>query len=540
MTPRAPSAEPFRVLVADSISEENLAPLARDPRFTLTVKAKPAPGELADLLVDADAVLVRSATKVTRDSLAKATRLKVIGRAGVGVDTIDVDAATERGIAVLTAPAGNTIAAAELTLALLLAFVRRVPAADRSMRAGEWDRTRFTGTELYGKTLGLVGAGRIGGEVARRARAFGMNVVAFDPHLPADRAEDLQIKLAPLEEVLRAADVVSIHAPLIDETAGLINAERLALMKPTAVLLNVARGGLVDEPALIEALRAKKIAGAALDVFGTEPLPADHPLRSFENVVLTPHLGASTAEAQRNVAVEIAEGVRAALLEGDLSRAVNGPAIGGEEMRKLRPVLGLGERLGVLLGALADGPIRALEVRYAGDSDQALKPLAAAAMAGLLRNVVGPRGVNLVSALHLAEGRGMKVRRVRLPEHVDYAEFVELVADAAGGIRRVAGALIAASHPRFVRLGDYHVDVVPRKTVIVLRNRDVPGVIGRVGTVLGDAGVNIGEYHQARLDGGAGGEALAAISVDGIVPPAVLESLRRVTDVIEVRQAQLD
>ena len=537
---RVVSAETFNVLVADSISEDNLAPLARDARFKLTVKAKPAPGELVDLLVDADAVLVRSATKITRESLAKANRLKVIGRAGVGVDTIDVDAATEHGIAVLTAPAGNTIAAAEMTMALLLALVRRVPAADRSMRAGEWDRTRFTGTELYGKTLGLVGAGRIGGEVARRARAFGMTIVAFDPHLPADRAEDLQITLGQLDDVLRAADVVSVHAPLTEQTAGLIDARRLALLKPSAVLLNVARGGLVDEAALIEALKAKRLAGAALDVFSAEPLPADHPLRSLDNVILTPHLGASTAEAQRNVAVEIAEGVRAALLEGDLSRAVNAPSIGSDEMRKLRPMLGLGERLGVLLGALADGPVRAIEVRYAGASDQALKPLAAAAVAGLLRNVVGPRGVNLVSALHLAEGRGLRVRRVRLPEHSDYAEYVELVADATGGIRRVAGSLIAASHPRVVRIGDYHVDVVPRKTVVVLRNRDVPGVIGRVGTVLGDAGVNIGEYHQARIDGADAGDALAAISVDGNVDAKVLDALRRVPDVIEVRQAQLD
>ena len=534
------SAERFRVLVADTISAENLLPLSQDERFVLEVKAKPTPAELADALAETDAVLVRSATKITKESLARATRLKVIGRAGVGVDTIDVDAATEKGIAVLTAPAGNTIAAAELTLALLLAFVRRVPAADRSMRAGEWERSKFTGSELYGKTLGLVGAGRIGGEVARRAKAFGMTIIAFDPHLSAERAEDLEIGLVSLEEVLRGSDVVSLHAPMTEQTAGLIGAAQLAMMKPQAVLVNVARGGLVDEDALVAALKEKRIAGAAVDVYGAEPLPADHPLRKLDSVVLTPHLGASTAEAQRNVANEIAEAVRAALIEGDLSRAVNAPAIGGEEMRRIRPLLDLAERLGVLGSAISEGAVRAVEVRYAGASEQALRLVSAAAVAGLLREALGPKRVNLVSALHLAETRGLRVRRVRLAAQVDYSEYVELLIDGEGGMRRVAGALLAASHPRVVRLGDYHVDVVPRRTVVVMRNRDVPGVIGRVGTVLGEAGINIGEYHQARRDGAGGGEALAAISLDDRLPAGVIEALRRLPDVLDVRQAHLD
>ena len=317
MTPR------FDILVADAIALDALTPLSSDSRFVLTVKTGLKGDELRDAIAGADAVLVRSATKITRESLSRADRLKVIGRAGVGVDTIDVDAATERGIPVLTAPAGNTISAAELTMALLLALARRVPAADRSMRAGEWDRKSFTGVELYGKTLGLIGAGRIGGEVAKRARAFGMRVLVFDPFLSPERAASLGAEMAAFDDVLTQADVLSVHVPLTAETTGQIGDAQIARLKPTAFVLNVARGGVVDEDALLRALQGKRIAGAALDVFSSEPLPADHPFRTLANVVLTPHLGASTAEAQQNVAIEIAEAVRAALVDNDFSRAVN-------------------------------------------------------------------------------------------------------------------------------------------------------------------------------------------------------------------------
>jgi D-3-phosphoglycerate dehydrogenase / 2-oxoglutarate reductase len=313
----------FDVLVADAISLDALTPLASDARFNLTVKTGLKGDELRDAIANADAVLVRSATKITRDSLSRAERLRVIGRAGVGVDTIDVDAATERGVAVLTAPAGNTISAAELTMALLLALARRVPAADRSMRAGEWDRKSFTGVELYGKTLGLIGAGRIGGEVALRARAFGMRVLVTDPFLDAERASTLGVETATLDDLLDRSDVISVHVPLTPETQNLIGEKELARLKRTAFVLNVARGGVVDEAALLAALQQDRIGGAALDVDSAEPLPSDHPFRTLPNVVLTPHLGASTAEAQQNVAIEIAEAVRAALIDNDLSRAVN-------------------------------------------------------------------------------------------------------------------------------------------------------------------------------------------------------------------------
>ena len=528
----------YRVLVTDGISADGLKPLSADPRFELITRGALDAEKLRGELGGIDALLVRSATKVSRDALADADKLKVIGRAGVGVDTIDVDAATELGVAVLNAPAGNTISAAELTMALLLSLVRRVSGADRSMKNGEWDRKNFSGIELYGKTLGLIGAGRIGAEVARRARAFGMRVLAYDPYLAADRARALEIDLATLDEVLRASDVISLHAPLTDSTAGIIGAPQLAMLRKGSFVLNVARGGLLDEQALIAELQSKRLGGAALDVFESEPLPKDHPFRGLDNVVLTPHLGASTAEAQQNVALEISEAVRVALLDGDLTRAVNAPAIGGEEMRRIRPLLDLGQRLGTLVTALVPGALEEVEVRYAGSSESMLRPLTSTALMGLLSEAVGRGEINLVNAMHVAETRGIRVQSVRLPTHSDYAEYVEIRVRSNKGGMEVAGALLAQKHARVVRIGDYHVNIVPRHNLLVLRNRDVPGVIGRVGTALGDAGINIGEYHQARRE--AGGEALAAISVDGRLAANVIEALRKLPEILEVRQAQLD
>ena len=531
-------SERFRVLVTDGINAEGLKPLTSDARFELVTHAALNAEQLQKELAGIDALLVRSATRVPREALVGADRLKVIGRAGVGVDTIDVEAATERGVAVLNAPAGNTISAAELTMALLLALVRRVAGADRSMKNGEWDRKSFSGIELYGKTLGLIGAGRIGAEVARRSRAFGMRVLAYDPFLAPDRARTLEIELASLDDVLRNSDVISLHAPLTESTAGIVGAPQLAMLRKGAFVLNVARGGLIDEKALLAELESKRLGGAALDVFETEPLPKDHPFRRLDNVVLTPHLGASTAEAQQNVAVEISEAVRAALIDGDFTRAVNAPAIGGEEMRRMRPLLDLGQRLGILAAALCHGAIEEVEIRYAGSSENMLQPLASTALIGVLKEAVGKNEINLVNAMHLAEMRGIQVQRVRLPARGDYAEYVELRIRSEKEATQVAGALLAQRHPRVVRIGDYHVDIFPRHTLLVLRNRDVPGVIGRVGTALGDAGINIGEYHQARRE--AGGEALAAISVDGRLAADAMESLRQLPEILEVRQVQLD
>jgi D-3-phosphoglycerate dehydrogenase / 2-oxoglutarate reductase len=528
----------YRVLIADAISADGLAPLRDDERFDVVERAGLRGEELARAIEGMHAVIVRSSTRITRDALRYADALQVIGRAGVGVDNIDVAAATEHGVAVLNAPSGNTISAAELTFALMLAAVRRIPAADRSMKAGEWDRKTFTGSELYGKTLGLVGAGRIGGEVARRARAFDMRIIAYDPYLPQERAEALEIELCSLDDVLTRADVLSLHVPLTENTEGLIGAAELERMKKGAVIVNAARGGVIDEEALADALRSGHIAGVGLDVYAQEPLPAEHPLRWLDRAVLTPHLGAATQEAQHNVALEIAAAVRDALANGDLTRAVNAPAIGGEEMRRLRPLLQLAERLGRIVAALADGPAQHIVVRYSGPDDIVVRPIAASATAGALRHVVGEGAINMVNAMHIAASRGIAVERSRVGTHGPYEEFVEVRLRTEHGDARVAGAVVAGRHPRIVRIGRYRIVVRARGTLIILRNRDVPGVIGRVGTVLGEAGINIGEYHQARMQAGA--EALAAISVDAAMDDDVLRRLSALPDVLSVRQVELD
>jgi D-3-phosphoglycerate dehydrogenase len=528
----------FRILVADKIAREGLTPLTGDPRFEVVERTGLKGEDLARAIAEADAVLVRSATKISRDALAHAARLKVIGRAGVGVDTIDVEAATERGVAVLNAPAGNTVSAAELAFALLLALIRKVPAADRSMKEGQWDRTRFGGIELYRKTLGLVGAGRVGGEVASRARAFGMRVLAYDPYLSEEAARSLEVELTTLDTVLREADVVSLHVPLTESTRGLLGEKQLALLKPTAVLVNAARGGVVDEAALARLLAEGRLAGAALDVFEQEPLPADHPLRRLPNVVLTPHLGASTEEAQLNVALEIAESVRAALIDGNFTGAVNAPLVGGDRLRRLKPLLDLSARLGRLAAALADGAVTAVEVRFAGEGEDLLRPIAAGALIGVLERAVGATALNVVNALHLARQRGIQVDRTRVEGRQDSGDHIELRVSAGPRTVRVAGALLAAGHPRLVRIDEFPVNLAPRGVVVVLHNRDVPGVIGRVGTLLGNAGINIAEYLQARL--AAGGEALAAVSVDAALPEPVLASLRALPEIRAVHVVNLE
>lgn len=533
------STEPvrYRVLIADPLPDAGLAPLTGD-EFEL-VRTHGLTGDaLADALAGVDAVVVRSETRITADVLPTNGRLRVIGRAGVGVDNIDVDAATALGIAVMNAPAGNTISAAELTLALLLAAVRRVAEADRSMREGRWERGRFKGIELSGKTLGLVGAGRIGSTVAQRAQAFGMSVIAFDPYLTPERAQALHIEPVELDDLLARADVVTLHVPLTDATHGLIGAAQLARMKPGAIVVNAARGGVVDEIALASALTEGRLGAAALDVFEEEPLPADHPLRSAPRLVMTPHLGASTAEAQHNVAIEIAESVRDALVLGDLGRALNAPAIGGDALRKARPLMLLAERLGVIAQALCAGAPHAIEVRYGGAQEQALGALVPAALTGFLREIVGRGAANIVNASYLAEERGLAVSATRAPADGNYPEQIDVRVTGADGRTRVAGALLGERHARIVRIDDFHVDVRPAGTLIVLRNRDVPGVIGRVGTLLGSSGLNIAEYHQARLE--SGGAALAAISVDGRPDAEVLARLSALPEVEGARVVRLD
>ena len=527
----------YLVAVADKVSPSGLAALTRDERFEVRWLAERPSDEKEAAMTGADAVIVRSATRVTREIIARATGLKVIGRAGAGVDNIDLDAATEHGIPVVNAPAGNTVSAAELAFALILALARKVIAADRSVRAMTWKTPELAGVELNAKTLGLVGAGRIGGEVARRARAFGMKVLIHDPYLPATRAEELGAEPRGLDEVIERADFLSLHVPLTPSTTSMIGADQLRRMKPSAHLVNAARGGVVDEDALALALEEGWIAGAALDVFRREPLSASSPLVRSPNLILSPHLGASTAEAQELVASEIAAAVRGALLDGDLSRAVNAPGIDGATLRKLRPLLELGTRMGRLACALASGGIREVRVRYSGRSEEAPGPLSAAVLCGLLEDIVGGTRVNAVNAARLAEARGMRVVTARSTRHPDYAEHLVTEVGAEGGRVRVAGALLEGTHPRIVGIGDFAVDLEPRGSIVIVRNQDKPGVIAGVGTVLASMGFNIAGYHQARLK--PGGDAMAAVSVDGEITPELLERLRELDQITYVKPARL-
>ena len=528
---------PWVVAVADRVSPSGLAALTGDERFEVRWLAGRTPDEKEEAITRADAVIVRSATRIPRELVEAAPGLKVIGRAGAGVDNIDLDAATERGIPVLNAPAGNSVSAAELTFALILTLARKIVAADRSVRELTWKTPELAGVELNRKTLGLVGAGRIGGEVARRARAFGMKVLVYDPYLTATRAEELGARPRDLDEVVEQADFLTLHVPLTPSTRAMIGAAQLRRMKSSAYLINAARGGVVDEDALARALEEGWVAGAALDVFREEPLPESSPLLGCPNLILSPHLGASTAEAQELVASEIASGIRDALVDGDLSRAVNTPGLDGATLRRLRPLLELGTRMGHLACALASGGIRGVQVRYSGASEEAPGPLTAAVLCGLLEDIVGDTRVNAVNAARLAEVRGMSVVTARATRHPDYSEYLVTEVEADGGRLHVAGALLEGTHPRIVGIGDFSVDLVPEGSIVIVRNQDKPGVIAGVGTVLASMGFNIAGYHQARLE--PGGDAMAAVSVDGEITEELLERLRDLDQISYVKPARL-
>ena len=524
----------FVVVVADNIDEQGLD-LLRQERDFKVVSTVGAPDRLPEELSRAHALLVRSATRVTEDLLGSAPLLRVVGRAGIGVDNIDVRAATHRGIAVINAPGANTVSAAEHAFALLLALVRRVPWASASMRRGEWDRKTFGGSELRGKVLGLVGLGRIGAHVAGIAQAFGMGVVAYDPMLASARAKQFGVQLVSLEKLLSWADVISLHAPINDQTRGLLNAERLALMKPSAVLINTARGGLIDNQALFDAVETGKLAGAALDVFDPEPLAADSPLRCSEKIILTPHLAASTQEAQVRVSVEISRSVRDALRTGDVGGAVNVPGVSSEVLARSRLALDLAKQIGRVAAVLADGPIQAVEVDYGGRDDGAPKPVMLAALEGVLRSS-GIAAVSLINAAMIADEREISVHRRFGKPAAGYETTVGVTVETPDRTATVVGAL-AGDQQSVIRIDNYTVDIPSVGDVLIIKNRDVPGVIGRVGTVLGEDNVNIGFYYQARDE--RSGDALAAVGVDQLPAAALLSKLRKLPDVLEVRLVRL-
>jgi len=512
-----------KVLVADSLSEVGVG-ILRDAGLEVDVNTGRSEDELVELIKPYDALIVRSATKVTPRVIEAADNLKVVGRAGVGVDNVDVAAASSRGVIVMNTPLGNITSAAEHALALLLTLARNVAAADCSMKAGAWDKKKFTGVELSDKLLGVIGMGKIGQIVTRGALGVGMKVIAHDPFLPERRARELGVEMVDFDELLRRADFVTVHTPLTDQTRGLLNEAAFKKMKPTARLINCARGGIVDEAALVQALKNGEIAGAAVDVYAQEPLAADSPLRAAPNIILTPHLGASTAEAQVKVAEAIARQIAAFFNEGKIQHALN---LSVTLTPEIKPYADLAATLGRLLSQmLGRAPQRltcAARGKIAGGDTHALS---VAALQGLLSSW-HDQAVNLVNAPLIAEERGIVVTEEKSLESQDYTSFTRLKVETAEGVHSAAGTVFEGREPRIVEIDGFAVDLKPAGNMLVMFYADKPGMVGKFGTVLGNAGINIAGMDVGRKE--KRGRACVALSLDDPVPPDVLEEIRAST-----------
>ncbi|HSS94580.1 MAG TPA: phosphoglycerate dehydrogenase [Candidatus Dormibacteraeota bacterium] len=520
---------PSRILVADPLAEDGLERLRKAGEVTVVSKLDEA--GLIQRIPDYDALVVRSETKVTALILEAGKRLRVVGRAGVGVDNIDVPAATRKGILVVNAPRGNIVAAAEHTIALLFAVARSVPQADASVKRGEWTRSKFIGTEIRGKTLGVIGLGNVGSEVAKRAHGLEMEVVAYDPVVSVERAELFNVQLVALNDLLERSDFITIHVPLVDSNRHLIGAKELALLKPTARLINTARGGIVDEGALYDALKAGRLAAAAADVFEHEPA-GDSPLVKLPNFVATPHIAASTVEAQASVAFDVAEEV-AAVLAGDLPRyAVNAPSLPPEELAYLRPFALLTERLASLHSQLFGGRIGAIELEFEGElAEHDINLLVAAAISGVLQPFTEDR-INAVNARLIASSRGVKLIERRSPAHGSYASLVTLRMEG----HELAGTVLMGE-PRAVRIDSFRVDLVPEGRFLVSRHEDRPGVVGSFGTILGKHDVNIASMQVGR--DAPRRNAMMILAVDDPVGADVLDRLRDVAGMSDLRYVEL-
>ncbi len=549
-TDRRAAAGTFKVLIADHLSEDGIALLKAEPRLQVDVKTGLSPADLAAIIGPYEALLVRSSTKVTAEVIAKADRLKVIGRAGVGLDNVDADAATKRGIIVMNVPAGNTISTAEHTMSMLMALARRIPQAHAHVRQGLWERAKFVGTELFGKTLGIVGLGKIGTEVAKRAQAFGMRVIAYDPFLSSERAQQLEVQVTDLKTIYAEADFITVHTPLTAETRHLIGAKEIASMKRGVRLLNCARGGIIDEAALREALASGHVAGAAIDVYEQEP-PKDNPLLAMDQVVATPHLGASTQEAQLNVAIEVAKQVADALLGRGIRNAVNMPSVDAQTLKVLQPYIVLGERLGALASQLSGGKIAEVRVTYVGQmTAHDTSSVTLAVLKGILAPMVG-ENVNYVNASLIAAERGIKVVEAKASRLDEFADLLSLdvrsdpstplgvvpskrsASRDDGQTLTIQGTLSPRREPRVVKIDRYFVEASPEGYLLILKNQDKPGLIGQLGTLLGESGINIAGMSNGRDE--PGGTAITVVNIDNPVPPQVLDRVKQLRHVLDAK-----
>ena len=529
-----------RVLVTDKLAEEGLAQLRAEPSIELVVNTKLAadPTALRQALMEADGIAIRSGTQLTAEVLEGQTRLKAIVRAGVGVDNIDVVAASRRGIVVMNTPGGNTISTAEHTMALLLSLARNVPKANESLKAGKWDRTKFTGTQLEGKTLGVIGLGRVGLTVARRAQGFGMTVVGFDPFLAADKALELGVEsVARLDDIWGRCDFITLHTPMTAETRNLIGLREIALMKPTVRIINCARGGLIDEAALAEALNNGKVAGAAIDVFEPEPPPAGHPLVGHPLVVVTPHLGASTEEAQVSVAVEAARLLSDFLTRGQVRFAVNMPSLDKAELDDVRLYLNLAWRLGMLHSQMDRGTLKNARITFRGEVAHKNTKLITASFAAGLMETAMEQQVNLVNAIPLARERGIVIEERSAEAPADFATLIHTEVTTERKGYAASGTLFGKQFLRLVRLGDYLLDAHLDGTLLIFTHKDRPGLIGFIGRTLGDEGVNIAQMNVGREQ--QGGEAIGVVNLDSVPSSQALEAVRQNPDIISVSVIKL-
>jgi len=524
----------FKVLVSDPISDQGLQQLIDAPDVELVKKTGLTEDELVEIIGEYDALLVRSQTKVTPRIIEAAKRLKVIGRAGVGVDNINLEAATQKGIIVINAPDGNTIATCELTMAMMLALARHVPQAYKKTISGEWDRKSFVGVELRNKVLGVIGMGRIGSEVAKRAKAFGMEILGYDPFLTEDRAEKLGVTLSTIDQICEQADFITVHTPLTNETRNLISAPQFAKMKKGVRIINCARGGIINEEALIEAIDAGIVAGAAFDVFVEEPPRPDHPFLNHPKIIVTPHLGASTVEAQENVAIDVAEELLHILRDEPFKNAVNMPPVPASVMSKLQPYFLLGERMGQFLSQMADAAPREIIVNFSGElAEVDTSPLTRYIVKGVLSQHLGS-DVNIINAMHMAKIRDVNIIREKSNVSKGFTNLITVTLRDGKQERSIAGTLLNGYGPRIVKIDQYPVDVAPEGNILLVSHNDKPGIVGRLGTVLGNSDTNIAAMQVGRQV--VGGQAIMVLSVDKPAPKEAIDELKKLPDIHHVKE----
>jgi D-3-phosphoglycerate dehydrogenase len=529
-------ASPLKILVSDSLSKQGVEILEK-AGYQVVVKTKLPKEDLLKEIRDCDGLIVRSGTKVTAEVIAAAQRLKVIGRAGSGLDNVDSQAATRRGIVVMNTPGGNTVTTAEHTMSMICAMTRRIPQAAASTKGGKWEKEKFMGVELYNKTLGIVGFGQIGGYLTKLAQGFSMNIIAYDPYLAVERAQKMGVEIVGLDELFRRADLISVHTPLTAETKSLINAQAIAKMKPGVMIVNCARGGIVNEADLYEALKSKRVAAAAFDVFEEEPVKPDHPLLTLENFICSPHIGASTTEAQENVAVSIAEQIVDYFSKGVARGAVNIPAVPPELLPRLQPYLTLAEKVGLLQAQLYEGGVERVTVEYNGEvAGLSVAPLTIAVLRGLLRPILG-NDVNFVNAPILAKERGIEVKEVKSSDAGDFTSVIRVRVESGKKVHHVAGTVFHKNEPRIVEIDQFQVEVLPDGHMLMILNVDRPGVIGAVASALGSDQINIARMQCAREE--RGGNALLIIGLDAPIPSAVVDRIKSAQNILSVKVVDL-